>query len=452
MPASPHATFAFHSPLPTNDLAALLRSGEIPLADYLAELAERFTAVEPHIQAFVPEDGRFDRLYHEAQHLLATYPDPATRPSLFGLPVGVKDIFHAAGFTTRAGCQLPTDLLQGAEAESVRRLRAAGALIVGKTITTEFAYFAPGPTRNPHHLEHTPGGSSSGSAAAVSAGLGSLALGTQTIGSISRPAAFCGVVGYKPSYERISRAGVIPLSPSCDHVGYFAPDVAGAALAAPVLVDGWRGTAVSRPPRFAIPEGPYLDRASLEGLAHFQTTCEQLKTAGFEVKSVAAMADFADIYTHHNQIVAAEAAQVHADWFARYAHLYHLKSAELIRRGLAVSAEQLAAARAGRQQLRRTLLRQMAEQDIDVWLSPAALGAAPAGLDSTGDPVMNLPWTHAGLPTITLPTGANPIGLPFGLQLTGRWQADEQLLGWASQIEKIVKLYRPQGFANENLD
>ncbi|MBP6471112.1 MAG: amidase [Chloroflexi bacterium] len=439
MPADPHASYAFHSPLPTNDLAALLRSGEVPLADYLAELAERFTAVEPHIQAFVSEDGRFDRLYREAQHLLATYPDPATRPSLFGLPVGIKDIFHVAGFTTRAGCQLPTDLLQGAEAQSVRRLRAAGALIVGKTITTEFAYFAPGPTRNPHRLEHTPGGSSSGSAAAVSAGLCALALGTQTIGSISRPAAFCGVVGYKPSYERISRAGVIPLSAACDHVGYFAPDVVGAALAAPVLVDGWRAeTAVTRPPRFAIPDGPYLEHASLEGLAHFQAACEQLKTAGFAVKSVAVMADFADIYTHHNQIVAAEAAQVHADWFASYGHLYHAKSAELIRRGLTVSAAQLATARAGQQQLRRTLQRLMTEQGIDVWLSPAALGAAPAGLDSTGDPVMNLPWTHAGLPTITLPAGTNANGLPFGLQLTGGWQADEQLFEWAGQIEKNV--------------
>lgn len=439
MPAAPQTSFAFHSPLPTNDLAALLRSGEIPLVDYLAELAERFTAVEPHIQAFVPEDGRFDRLYRDAQNLLATYPDPATRPSLFGLPVGVKDIFHVAGFTTRAGCQLPTNLLQGAEAESVRRLRAAGALIIGKTITTEFAYFAPGSTRNPHHLEHTPGGSSSGSAAAVSAGLCALALGTQTIGSITRPAAFCGVVGYKPSYERISRAGVIPLSPACDHVGYFAPDVVGAALAAPVLVDGWRGTAVTRPPRLAIPEGPYLQHTSHEGLAHFHTVCEKLKTAGFEVRSVAVMADFADIYTHHNQIVAAEAAQVHADWFASYAHLYHAKSAELIQRGWTVSETQLATARAGQQQLRRTLQRLMTEQGIDVWLSPAALGAAPAGLGSTGDPVMNLPWTHAGLPTIGLPTGANPMGLPFGLQLTGRWQSDEHLLGWAVQIEKIVK-------------
>lgn len=438
MPAAPHASFAFHSPLSTNDLAALLRSGEVPLTDYLAELAERFTAVEPHIQAFVPEDGRFDRLNHEAQNLLAAYPDPATRPLLFGLPVGVKDIFHAAGFTTRAGCQLPANLLQGAEAASVRRLRAAGALIVGKTITTEFAYFAPGPTRNPHNPDHTPGGSSSGSAAAVSAGLCALALGTQTIGSITRPAAFCGVVGYKPSYERISRAGVIPLSPACDHVGYFAPDVVGAALAASVLVDGWRETAVTRPPRLAIPEGPYLERASPEGLAYFRTTCAQIEAAGFSVKSIAAMPDFADIYTHHNQIVAAEAAQVHADWFASYAHLYHAKSAELIRRGQAVSTAQLDAARAGQQQLRRTLQRLMAAQEIDVWLSPAALGAAPVGLESTGDPVMNLPWTHAGLPTITLPTGINANGLPFGLQLAGGWQADEQLIAWAAQLERIV--------------
>ncbi|MBK8984583.1 MAG: amidase [Chloroflexi bacterium] len=423
---------------PTDMAAAALRSGQWPLLDYLAALEARFAEREPEVLAFVPEDGRFARLRHQAQQLLAAYPEPATRPSLFGLPLAVKDIFHAAGFVTQGGCQLPPHLFQGDEATSVRRLRAAGALIVGKSVTTEFAYFAPGPTRNPHDPAHTPGGSSSGSAAAVGAGLSRLALGTQTIGSITRPAAFCGVVGYKPSYERISRDGVIPLAPSCDHVGLFAPDVAGAALAAAALVDGWRDTAAAHPPVLGIPEGPYLERASLAGLAHFRATCQRLLNAGFPVKSIPVMPDFADIFARHTTIVAAEAAQVHAAWFGQYAHLYHSKTAELIRRGQAIQPDELVAALAARPQFRADLQRVMDEQAVDVWLSPAAVGAAPAGLDSTGDPVMNLPWTYAGLPTLSLPAGANAAGLPLGLQLAGRWQADEALFAWAVQIEKVL--------------
>ncbi len=165
-----------------------------------------FAEREPEVRAFLPEEGRFDRLRREAAALEARWPDPERRPPLFGVLAGVKDIFHVDGFETGGGSRLPPEVLRGPEAASVTTLRAAGALILGKAVSTEFAYFAPGPTRNPWNPEHTPGGSSSGSAAAVGAGLAPLALGTQTIGSIIRPAAFCGAVGYKPSYERICAA------------------------------------------------------------------------------------------------------------------------------------------------------------------------------------------------------------------------------------------------------
>ncbi|MEK7328196.1 MAG: amidase, partial [Chloroflexota bacterium] len=207
------------------ELASALRTGELLITNYLDHLKDQFDLRESSILAFVPEEGRFGRLYREAEELLRRYPQPETRPPLFGIPVGIKDIFHVAGFATRAGSKLPPELLQGLEAESITALKKAGALIMGKTVTTEFAYFGPGPTRNPHNPDHTPGGSSSGSAAAVAAGMCQLALGTQTIGSIVRPASFCGVVGYKPTYDRVSRAGVIPLSPSLDHIGPFARTV-----------------------------------------------------------------------------------------------------------------------------------------------------------------------------------------------------------------------------------
>lgn len=421
-------------------LSQALRSGEADLLDYLDQLYNYFNGREPDVLAFVPEKSRFHRLEQEAKALLKQYPHPDDRPPLFGVPVGVKDIFHVKGYETQAGSRLPTQILQGEEAACVTALRQAGALIMGKTVTTEFAYFAPGPTRNPHNLAHTPGGSSSGSAAAVGAGLCPLALGTQTIGSVNRPAAFCGVVGFKPSYERISREGIIPLSASLDHVGVFTADVAGMPLAASLLCVDWDAELTTPEAKavLGIPEGPYLERTSAAGLAHFQQQCARLEAAGFELVPVPVMADFDEIYERHNLIVAAEAARFHRQWFASYADLYHPKTAVLIERGFQVSDEQLATALNGRSQLRNELTNLMFANGLDLWLSPPALGAAPAGLDSTGDPVMNLPWTHSGLPSLTLPAGQDDASLPLGLQLTGHWYADEELLGFAERIEEVI--------------
>ncbi len=421
-------------------LIATLRSGDEDLLDYLDRLAARFNEREPQVMAFVPEDSRFERLRREARALQDRYPQPASRPPLFGLPIGVKDIFHVEGFVTRAGSRLPADLLQGSEARCVSVLRQAGALIVGKTITTEFAYFAPGPTRNPHHLEHTPGGSSSGSAAAVAAGLCPFAFGTQTIGSISRPAAFCGVVGFKPNHGRIPTTGVIPLSESHDHVGFFTQDVAGAEWMAARLCENWRDLApATRRPTLGIPIGPYLDCAEPVGLAHFQADCRRLAAAGLNVISIDAMPDFEEIRRQHVLLVAAEAARFHATWFQRYASLYQPGTAQLIHSGQTTTDEAVAAARAHRLGVRERLMALMDTHGVDLWLSPAARGPAPFGLDSTGDPIMNLPWTNAGLPTLTIPTGTDDAGLPMALQLAGRWQEDERLLQFGKVLEAVLQ-------------
>ena len=420
-------------------LASVFRSGELPVADYLTRLESRFAEREPSVLAFVPEEGRFSRLYREAEELLRRYPQPETRPPLFGIPVGVKDIFHVAGFTTRAGSKLPPELLQSLEAESVTALKKAGALIMGKTVTTEFAYFGPGPTHNPHNPDHTPGGSSSGSAAAVAAGMCPLALGTQTIGSIVRPASFCGVVGYKPTYERISRMGVIPLSPSLDHIGVFTVDVAGAKLAASLLCRDWRLEIRDwRQPTLGVPEGTYLNRASAEMLEHFRATCRKLAEAGYEIKPVSVMPDFEAIYERHYLITNAEAARVHKEWFPRFRDLYHFKTIEKLEAGRAVSDEALAQALGEREKFSDEMTRLMDEHQIDLWISPSAVGPAPKGLDSTGDPVMNLPWSQAGFPSLNLPSGRNADGLPLGLQVAARRQDDEELFEWAAVIEKAI--------------
>lgn len=409
------------------------------LFDQIDEIEYRFKIYEPLVKAFLPEEERFERLRKEAESLLSRFPHAENRPALFGMFVGVKDIFQVDGFTTRAGSHLPTEEIQGDEAECVRQLKKAGGLILGKTVTTEFAYFSPGPTRNPHNLEHTPGGSSSGSAAAVASGLCPIALGTQTIGSIIRPAAFCGVPGLKPSYDRISRAGVIPLSPSLDHIGFFTADVATARLAAPIIYLYWDESSISlNKPILGIPEGPYMECADANSLAHFESLCQALGEAGYEQRRIKTFTDFPEIRIRNDLILAAEAARVHNNWFKKHGDLYALKTKELILRGQGISESQLADALKGREAMREELNRLMESQSIDLWISPAAPGPAPKGLESTGDPVMNLPWTQAGLPTLNLPAGKSESGLPLGMQVTGRWATDEAMLNWAEGLEKVL--------------
>jgi Asp-tRNA(Asn)/Glu-tRNA(Gln) amidotransferase A subunit family amidase len=416
-----------------------LRAGVLTLPEFLAQVEARFAEKEPLILAFLPEEDRFTRLYEDEDTLSLSYPDLVKRPLLFGSLAGVKDIFHAEGFTTQAGSRLPSEVLQGKEAKSVTRLKEAGALIFGKTVTTEFAYFFPGPTRNPHNPEHTPGGSSSGSAAAVAAGFCHLALGTQTIGSIIRPASFCGVVGLKPTYDRISRDGVIPLSPSLDHIGFFVPDVESAINVARVLYNDWdEPTQPLKKPRLGIPEGPYLQSASEEGLAHFENVCKLLENSGYELQRIQVMSDFVEIRARHDVIMSAEAAQVHADWFSKYENLYSPKFTELIRRGQQITSDQLQNALSARDNFRADIRRTFLDHNIDLWICPSTVGPAPKGLDSTGDPVMNLPWTQAGIPAINLPAGKTQSSLPLGLQVVGNWYKDESLLFWAKDLEKVL--------------
>ena len=409
-------------------------------------LEEHFTHEEPPIRAFVPEEERFARLRLDVEELFTRFPAAEERPPLFGVPIGIKDIFHVDGLPTHAGSKLPVEELAGDEADCVTALKRAGALVLGKTVTTEFAYFAPGPTRNPRHLDHTPGGSSSGSAAAVAAGLCPLALGTQTIGSISRPASYCGIVGFKPSYDRISRQGVIPLSPSLDHIGILAADVELATRVAGLLCSDWQGdderarsSAAGRKPVLGVPEGPYLKHASAKGLEHFRRSCKLLEGAGYTVRLVMAMEDFPVIHERHHTIMAAEAAQAHAEWYERFWELYDTRTRDLIERGTGILAPDLEEALAGRKRLQTELADLAAANEIDLWISPAATGPAPEGLESTGDPIMNLPWTQAGLPTVCLPAGDTLSGMPMGLQIAAGWYRDEELLAWAAEMEEVLE-------------
>lgn len=400
----------------------------------LEVLEARFRQLEPQVSAFVPEAYRFVRLRRAGEELAERFPDPKARPALYGVPVGIKDIIRVEGLPTQAGNRLPPELFQGAEADCVRRLRQAGALVLGKTVTAEFAYLAPGPTRNPRHPAHTPGGSSSGSAAAVAAGLCPVALGTQTVGSINRPAAYCGVLGFKPSFGRIDTEGVLPLAPSTDHVGFCAWGFEWVRRVCRVLIPDWLPPEPElRRPVLGIAEGDYLACVEPAALAVFQSTVGRLQRGGYTIRHVPLFADFADWVRAHHLLVAAEAAQVHRDWYARFAARYRSETAELIERGRGVDAAALAGARAALERQRRQVMEHMSRYAIDAWITPAATGPAPRGLARTGDSIMQLPWTQAGLPCLNLPAG-QLAGLPLGLQLGGGWCCDERVIEWGAGI------------------
>jgi Asp-tRNA(Asn)/Glu-tRNA(Gln) amidotransferase A subunit family amidase len=432
-----HVSLVERRPERLAELSEGFRTGRLSVSAYLDVLESRFAERDPWIHAFVEEGpGRFDRLRAQLVSLESRFPEAPSRPVLYGVPVGVKDLFHVAGFPTRAGSSIPPGVLAGEEAGAVAALKSAGALILGKTVTTEFAYFAPGPTRNPYNTDHTPGGSSSGSAAAVAAGLCPLALGTQTAGSLLRPASYCGVVGFKPTYQRIPRDGVIMVSPSLDHVGFFTAHTEGAMLAASVLCRDWKRTEEPglRHPVLAMPEGPYLEKASEEGLSHFRRICGRLGEKGFMIRSIEMLTDIDEILRNHSTLMAAEAAITHKAWFSAYSHLYRKETAELVRKGQGIGETALAESRVGREKLREQLAGIVASYNLTAVIAPSAVGPAPIGLEATGDPVMNVPWTYAGLPALSLPCGVSRDGLPMGLQVVGSWMSDETLLAVSQRI------------------
>ena len=419
---------------PLAEAVRALRGGELDTTTYLDRCLDRIEAVDPEVRAFLDEPDREGRLRGEVSDLADRVPHGDDRPSLYGVPVGVKDIFHVDGLPTEANTDFPAEELAGPQAGVVSRLREAGALVLGKTVTTEFAYYEPGPTRNPHDLGHTPGGSSSGSAAAVAAGMCPLAIGSQTAGSTVRPAAFCGIVGFKPTYGRIPTDGVLPLAESLDTVGLFTADVGGARIAASVACDGWDDTVEpDGPPTLGVPDEAYLDRASTVGRDRFDEHVAALESAGFEVVHAPALADVDAVEERHRALMTAEAALAHAERYAAHPERYSAVLADLIEDGRAVPVADLADARVGRREVRERLEAHMAEAGVDVWVSPAAPGPAPEGIDDTGDPVMNAPWTYAGTPAVSVPAGSVD-GLPLGLQCTAAGGADERLLAWAEPI------------------
>jgi Asp-tRNA(Asn)/Glu-tRNA(Gln) amidotransferase A subunit family amidase len=368
--------------------------------------------------------------------------------------VAIKDIIATADMPTTNGSPIYRDSIPAADAWVVERLRNLGATIFGKTVSTEFAWRHPGPTTNPWNAAHTPGGSSSGSAAAVAAGIVPLALGTQTLGSVIRPAAFCGVVGFKPSFGAIPRSGVHPLSPSLDHVGFFARRVDDVAFALSLIggtsdtdphgrpvpafeVSVERGLQPINKPRLAIVRFAKWSRAEPEQQQAFDAAITTLRTAGAVVEQL----EFSELdranWSAANTILASEGALIFESLIERYPDRTSERLKELVRAGKAISATDYLAAKAQQEKMRLAFTDDLSGFDAVVTLP--AFGEAPLGLDYTGDAEYCAPWTLLGVPALSLPIGFGKNSLPLGIQIVGATREDLRMLRVAKWVENTLR-------------
>ena len=426
--------------IPTaTEAARRIREGKLSSQELVQACLERVRELEPKVQAWT----FLDEEHALAQARAADERKSSGEPigSLHGIPVGLKDIIDTADMPTENGTVLHKGRTPREDAAVVKMLRAAGAVILGKSVTTECAYFSPGKTRNPHNLEHTPGGSSSGSAAAVAAGMVPLALGSQTNGSTIRPASFCGVFGYKPTHGLIPRSGMLPLSRTLDHVGLFARTLEDLALLAEELAGYHESDPDTRPrarvafrqlaseeppiePMLAFVKTPHWERVDADAKEAFG---ELVNTLGDRVEEIDLFPSAAEAWDWHRIIMESEmAASFEREWQAGRDKLSsQLRS--LIERGREVRAVDYQRA------LRRIpgmveSFDELFMERYDAILTPAAPGTAPKGLSSTGDPSFCTLWTLCGMPAISIPLMRGGNGLPLGVQLVGRRNFDARLM------------------------
>jgi Asp-tRNA(Asn)/Glu-tRNA(Gln) amidotransferase A subunit family amidase len=425
------------------ELRDRLASGALRAADLAKACLARIEASEPEVQAWAWLDS--DHVLAQAARLDAFRASGRPIGPLHGLPVGIKDIIDTAKIPTENGTALDAGRIPTKDAFVIGRLKQAGAVIMGKTVTTELAYFGPGKTRNPHNPEHTPGGSSSGSAAAVAARMVPLAIGTQTAGSVLRPAAFCGVTGFKPSFGAIARSGILQQAPSLDTVGVFAHSPEDAALLAEVLFghdEGDPATAPAPAPRLlatALSKPPVTPAIALVLPPDWQAADEETKAAFAELREVLGdICDevelpqpFAAADKLREQVQLAEMSKSYYTYERRGRDQLSEKLTQALDRGKAITARDYLSALDWRR-VYGAMLEEVFTR-FDVILTAAAPGPAPAGLDSTGSPIFNGLWTFCGTPALSLPLLAAGNGLPMGVQLVGRHGEDGRLLrtaGW----------------------
>lgn len=447
-------------PLTITAAAPLIRSGQLTPSDLLEQCLARIDRYEEKVRAWVYLDR--ERARTEASQLTDEIQKGHYRSPLHGIPVGIKDIIDVFDMPTGCGSKMWANSYARRDATCVQRLRESGAVILGKTVTTPYAYLDPPPTRNPWNLERTPGGSSSGSAAAVACGMCLAALGTQTGGSITRPASYCGVYSLKPTYGRVSIDGVLPLAPSLDHVGVMANCVWDLAAVFHVIAgphsDSEPGYLRCQPvpdslsnlgsvrddlrrepirPELCFLSGLFDEHAEPAIRNLVRSLADRLHAEGAWASQVVPPAGFADVHRSHRTVMAVEAAVFHKDRLERHPDDYPPQIRKLIEDGLRTSAVEYRQSRVARDQL---------EQEVDNVINGARFLACPATTclppdpATTGNPAFNSPWSFTGQPTVSVPFAWSEDGLPVALQLVGSETEEANLLSAAAWCERVIGL------------
>ncbi|MCH8894086.1 MAG: amidase [Chloroflexi bacterium] len=431
------------------ELARQIRQRTITPVEVARSFLERMDALEPQLEAWVRVDR--ETVLADAQQRQEELESGAATGPLHGVPIGIKDIYHIAGIPTTAGSKVYADYVPDETAVTIDLLRNAGAVILGKTVTTEFACLDPSHTKNPWNPAHTPGGSSSGSAVSVAVRMCPVAMGSQTIGSVLRPASYNGVTGFKPTYGRVSRRGVVPVSWSLDTVGWMGRTVEDMALLLQVMAgpdeqdpvasrlpagDYLSDLESSGPPRIGLITSFFMEESDQETQKQTRAVLERLSSAGASVVELTLPESFNTAFQDQMIIMGAEAAAFHKPMYEKQAQDYRPKLREMLRQGLATDATTYS--KALERRLRFSADMRLLAEQADVLLTPSTPTAPLADLTNTGDTRFQGPWTSCGLPTITLPTGLAESGLPVGIQLIAPPFEEARLLAIARWCEKVI--------------
>ena len=418
-------------PWSLSEIESLVQASELTAGHLVQASADAIASLEPEIRAWswlgIEEAREKARLLSESGRF------PAGSP-LRGVPYAVKDIFDTAGIPTEWGTETQRGRMPDSDCDLVAMLDSLGGILLGKTHTTAFAYFDAAPTRNPRNIAHTPGGSSSGSAAAVAAGMVPLAVGSQTQGSVLRPASFCGVAGFKPTHGLLPLTGVMPFAPTLDHAGLFASTAADIRVA-------WRAlgfeTDAEPAESITVVDWPPGDRVDPEMAMAFRRAVQSLSAAGLRVRRTVRPRFFDSVPGALRTVMACEASREHGDRYRAFGQRIGAKLWALLDEGLRISDSQYQAGLRTLHAARNAFAEWAAGHSVIA--TPAAPGPAPAGLDSTGDPRCNAPFTALGIPAVSIPMPVPEDQLPLGLQLAAASGKDGRLLATALLCEDLLR-------------
>ena len=422
-------------------LSNLIRKGEISPVDIIKELLDWSNQLDPILNIWASMDA--EKVLSQAERYESEIASGIYRGFMHGIPVGIKDIYDVQGMITGCGSPIYSNFFPHYDSRVIRLLRNAGAIIMGKTVTTQFACGDPPSTKNPWDHLRTPGGSSSGSAVGVAANIFPAALGSQTAGSVLRPAAYNGITGFKPTHGIVSRQGLFPVAPSLDTVGWFCRSVEDVQALLNLFTEVRKtdedpyskSDFIDYHPRIGVLEQFYKDECSRDSTENIERICDQFSSAGASITIAYTDIDLRNAVEEHRTIMASEAAYTHEKDFANNPNLYKPHVRDLIETGLKIRSTQYLGAKNIQNKLRTALKKTAAK--FDAILTPTAMSTAP-DTKTTGQPSFQIPWTMAGMPAISLPSGINDEGLPLGIQLSGENLQDQALLSIARWCEGII--------------